>query len=603
MKMKKLIIVLIILFFSCVGNAQLNKYDWLSYSYSDIGFSYACSYYVLKNAGFSDLSENKINSVGISKWNINKGNVKNTVLEWENIKYYNITIDDYKIIQNKYECKEGWVKINSTYFCGIIKQKCDKIITNKTSDDLCFFNIKIKSGSHKIIKNKTIWSKFDSEFKAENIKIYPQKSKNFRICSDIERVVTDRGMTIEVDHVPKFDIYDYPKWVWWNDSYKYKFLLNCSNMTDKTPIIINGSNGFMLNNSIQLIWTYCNGVNTSIYFNNASDLVVANTTNQLPHEYEIGNGTDYLNTSIWNNGCWHYDILNPPDSSGTYSVSQSFLTRNVNSFIGKGNYYSGGGNYTNLQNVPFLDSWTISFWVNASNTAAYQRIVRKDYVFMIYISDSTTLIYRGTGSAWGTYLEWTTDFTTNNYEFFTFIFDSSINSYTIFKNSISQGSYSMSPPVNNNNILFTGRMASGSINSTLDEFRFYDYILSDNEIKEQYYNTIYTSGYGDLYGFEVFTTTTTITPISSNFIYDGYKSIIIQKISGNQTHLNHSNSTNLNLSHDFFIILNELQIEKSKENLLEKIKEIFNQDFRYGFAILTIIFLLFIIFFMIIRIK
>jgi len=87
-----------------------------------------------------------------------------------------------------------------------------------------------------------------------------------------------------------------------NSSYTVRYLINCTNLDDNTPIVINGSDGFEIDGKKQIVWTYCSGTGTALYLHNStdySDYVVANDTTQIPFEVEFGNGTSYNPTDVW----------------------------------------------------------------------------------------------------------------------------------------------------------------------------------------------------------------------------------------------------------------------------------------------------------------
>jgi len=118
---------------------------------------------------------------------------------------------------------------------------------------------------------------------------------------------------------------------WWNESYAYRRLINCSGVSNGVPVVINGSNGFKIDGYKQVVWTYCQGNTTALYYNNYSDYVVANDTAKIPFDIEQGNGTSYDPESVWGSdfrGVYFMDAVdvsdrtsNNKDGTGTGTLS------------------------------------------------------------------------------------------------------------------------------------------------------------------------------------------------------------------------------------------------------------------------------------------
>jgi len=115
--------------------------------------------------------------------------------------------------------------------------------------------------------------------------------------------------------------------------------IDCSNMDDYVPIVINGSNGFAIDGEKQIVWTYCSGASNYLYYNNYSDYLVANSTTQLPHEVEFGNGTSYNPTSVWNSNYKMVQHLQEDPSGSAPQVIDS--TTNLNNGTSGGTMTSG----------------------------------------------------------------------------------------------------------------------------------------------------------------------------------------------------------------------------------------------------------------------
>ena len=90
-----------------------------------------------------------------------------------------------------------------------------------------------------------------------------------------------------VDWRIKFLDYE-PGWAWWNSSFEYRRNLSCENMDDRVPLVVNGSGGFSINGHNQVIWSFCSGSGSAVYFNDETDYIVVNDTHRLPMEVEKG---------------------------------------------------------------------------------------------------------------------------------------------------------------------------------------------------------------------------------------------------------------------------------------------------------------------------
>ena len=160
---------------------------------------------------------------------------------------------------------------------------------------------------------------------------------------------------------------------WWNESFSYKMPVNCTNLDDNVPLVINGSSGFEIDGKKQIVWTYCSGTGTALYYNNYSDYVIANDTTQLPFEVEFGNGTSYNPTSVWDSNFKDVElmeetsgnVIDSTSSGNSYTVHSA--TSTSNGFIGNAYHFDGTNDY--LQDtsptgfVTGAGARTMSLWV------------------------------------------------------------------------------------------------------------------------------------------------------------------------------------------------------------------------------------------------
>ena len=116
---------------------------------------------------------------------------------------------------------------------------------------------------------------------------------------------------------------------WFNESKAYKMPINCTNLDYFTPIVINGSNGFEINGEKQIIWTYCSGTGTAVYYNDETDIVVANDLIQLPTDCELSNSTFYNPTGVWDANFRYVGLF----GNGIYDSSGNDYGLSVNGAI------------------------------------------------------------------------------------------------------------------------------------------------------------------------------------------------------------------------------------------------------------------------------
>jgi hypothetical protein len=168
-----------------------------------------------------------------------------------------------------------------------------------------------------LISNKTLGTKkvcHNESYVSQNITVgqdcfkeltnIPAGSNDYKIEASINIAkCSDGKLGYKIDWIPSLSV-DTVKltrddWAWWNVSYTYKRQINCSNMTNGTPALINGTNGVVINGYKQFIWTQCYS-NLSLYYNDqASYTVVQNDTTIVPFEVERGNGTSVNPTQVW----------------------------------------------------------------------------------------------------------------------------------------------------------------------------------------------------------------------------------------------------------------------------------------------------------------
>jgi len=153
-----------------------------------------------------------------------------------------------------------------------------------------------------------------------------------------------------LDNVLTLNDYVYDEYAPWYGNFTYRRKINCTNLNNGMPIVINGTTGVMIGGSQQVIWTFCAGENTSLYYFNSTAYVVANDTAQLPHKVELGSGTDYNASDVWT-GFLNVYLLN--DGAGTAAVDIKSTANGTatNSSIWSSGYLAEGINTRGLYTI------------------------------------------------------------------------------------------------------------------------------------------------------------------------------------------------------------------------------------------------------------
>lgn len=313
----------------------------------------------------------------------------------------------------EFECNCSW--LNSTCICEINQT------LNITSCSEC--------GSYQEERERWVWKdrnlvkeekEGDKEIRNQFEEVTIQKAGNpynpawFELCYEFNEVpIREDGnwgssgfMYLNSSTGVYFD---FENSSWWNVSFDKKREINCSNMETDQPFVINGSSGFSIGGENQIVWTVCKGTGTALYYNNYTDYVVANDTEQLPFEVERGNGTSYNPTSVWDSnyeGVWHL-----PESSGDAIDSTNVLNATykgdlptpVDGKIGKAQSLDGTGDYaekttSELKNQNFtLEAWAKTSFTNPDLWAAF--------VSYHNLNDYYGYIFRIAPEGWGFHRE------------------------------------------------------------------------------------------------------------------------------------------------------------------------------------------------------
>jgi len=154
----------------------------------------------------------------------------------------------------------------------------------------------------------------------------------------------ERGTAL--DNILTLNDYSYDEYSWWNSSFLYRLSINCSQVIDGLPVVINGSNGFSIGGYQQVVWVACeNNTGLAVYYNNYSSYVVADDSGEVDFEVESGDVSSFSN-SLWQgfNFTIVYHFSNTTGNIGYNSANNSFNASNSGvSYLSDWDYGSIGG--------------------------------------------------------------------------------------------------------------------------------------------------------------------------------------------------------------------------------------------------------------------
>jgi len=81
--------------------------------------------------------------------------------------------------------------------------------------------------------------------------------------------------------------------------YSNNITFNCSQVTNKIPVILGGQTGFEINGNTQLVYSNCLQNEIYVFYNTSTNYVIGNTTTQFPHDIVEGNTTSYNPSYVW----------------------------------------------------------------------------------------------------------------------------------------------------------------------------------------------------------------------------------------------------------------------------------------------------------------
>lgn len=294
---------------------------------------------------------------------------------------------------------------------------------------------------------------------------------------------------------------------WYNTSYAYRRLINCTGITDGTPILVNGTEGLKINGTKQLIWTLCAGNETAIYYNNYSSYIIANTS-LMPFEVERGNRSSNLASSIWSGykTVWHFNESRSPqiDSSGTAGAQG-----NVTSAVW-GEQKIGGGYDINVNQFIRTDNQifalkadiSLCYWGNTQNdnnwsigfgNSAYMAVPfgRADTGFGV----ATKITFLNWGGEWRTAGDYV--YSKDTWYWICAVKDEA-TLMTLYINGIANGTNAPGVSSALNRELSVGKVNNKWSEIKADEIRVYNGLLSAASILDTYSNFQHVAGHGNV---------------------------------------------------------------------------------------------------------
>lgn len=302
--------------------------------------------------------------------------------------------------------------------------------------------------------------------------------------------------------------------LWWNTTYNYSIPINCTSIQNGTPIMINGSAGFIINGSNERVWTNCQP-NLNLYFNSQFTYAVANDTAQFPMEVESGNGTSFNSTMVWTSSnvilAAHFSPKNGVLLDSAYNVNATVgstgagLYSNATGQYGNAIKFVNGNAFSNIQwaydtrynlcNVSMDLSWNTFGAVRADDVAGKQNAGTPQYMIAENGAGTHSLVI-GSG-----YTNPQPDPKIWTYTAASF-YPTNLSLYW-WNTTSGNGSQALgsSCPPNNTNAFFIGANSYNSnANFTIEDFRLYNTSLPKGYFMGVRANQNNTVGYGSLGG-------------------------------------------------------------------------------------------------------
>ena len=293
---------------------------------------------------------------------------------------------------------------------------------------------------------------------------------------------------------------------WYSTSYNYRMPIYCTGMDTGAPIVINGSGGFTINGDQQIVWTNCRGGNQSVYYNSSTAYVIANETEILPYEVEIGNVSSNSPYSVWTsyNATYHMgNKTNGMDSANHWNMTlQGGLPWISTAKIGGAFNYTSSSTYMDMIWVNLTNrNITLNTWINTRNGFS------TNYMFSQRQSGTTdrSLYFRMdagkiTLSFYGDDLTANTTLNNNTWYNVIAVFDKTTGKQIIYLNGVQDGIRDSGDYKGISGSTTIGAYPGGGLgmNGSIDEFRMSETTPTTANANQTYQNGIGAAGYGTL---------------------------------------------------------------------------------------------------------
>ena len=297
----------------------------------------------------------------------------------------------------------------------------------------------------------------------------------------------------------------------WYGNYNLRRTINCTNSLGH-PVVVNGSDGFNIIGGQQIIWINCSETSIYVYYN-TTDYVFANSGDvALNFDVEKGNETSVTPTDVWTdtNSTFHMG-----DVSGSKTGVDLSIVNNAgfetDGFIWNKSTFDGTNDYFTISNGAPLDTYSVSVWLNATDTGTHEDLVdwrsptNGEYIFRINANGGATddiqfytfspgaescIEVDGFAGLFG------------NWNLLTATYDGT--NARLWVNATLIKTCAITAPAGNPGTAFH-KISSDSwdYSGKMDEFREWTTNISAEYIATMYYNPLGISGYGDLGAEEI----------------------------------------------------------------------------------------------------
>ena len=332
-------------------------------------------------------------------------------------------------------------------------------------------------------------------------------------------------------------LFNSPASAGWEQAYSYRMNISCENLDDGVPIVVNGSGGFTINGHKQIVWTFCSGAGTAVYYNDETDYIIANNIEKLPMEVEFGDGASYNPTQIWGDYVGVYHLTTCVDSTSNSldgTVTGATSTDNAQTY--KAYHFDGSSDRIEAGVSEMWEQYPLKFEFNIYPTVVskwltifrIQKQTENGYGYMAFLSNANKIQFYALGMSSSVYDRWESASTipANEYTHIEIIYNGD-NDVTMYFDgdeiSVSQTKNGLNgavlfPAGTNTKLIIGARYYGGNIYSdeftgNIDDFKINNGLVATSA-SQAYSNQLGTSGFGNLGEVEDLTSppTTTLPP-------------------------------------------------------------------------------------------